>query len=81
MAEPRGGDPFSDRINTLPKYVASRTLGADDLTWSGSELLPADALGAIRALRKREGNGTQRALAAPHSPSSWSSTTSSTSTC
>ena len=54
----RGGDPFSDRINTLPKYVASRTLGADDLTWSGSELLPADdALGAIRALREREGNG------------------------
>ena len=28
----RGGDPFSDKINTCPKYVASRTLTADDLT-------------------------------------------------
>jgi dihydrofolate reductase len=54
----RGGDPFSDKINRVAKYVASRTLSAGDMTWSGSELLPADdALGAIRALREREGNG------------------------
>ena len=53
----RGGDPFSDRINSAPKYVASRTL-ADVSGWNGSELLPADdALGAIRELREREGNG------------------------
>jgi dihydrofolate reductase len=42
----------------LPKYVASRTLSAGDMTWSGSELLPADdAIGAVRELRSREGVG------------------------
>jgi len=30
----RAGDPFADRINAIPKYVASRTLSQDDLTWS-----------------------------------------------
>ena len=56
----RGGDPFSDRINTITKYVASRTLSVDDLTWSGSTLLPADdAIGAIRELRARDGGGLQ----------------------
>lgn len=48
----RAGDPFADRMNALPKYVASRTLGADDVTWSGSTLLPADdAIGAVADLR------------------------------
>jgi dihydrofolate reductase len=56
----RSGDPFADRINEIPKYVASRTLTADDMTWQGSVLLPADdALGAIRGLREREGGGVQ----------------------
>ncbi|ADB50809.1 dihydrofolate reductase family protein [Conexibacter woesei] len=56
----RGGDPYSDRLNALPKYVASRTLGDDDLTWSRSTLLPAgDAIGAIRELRARDGGGLQ----------------------
>lgn len=56
----RGGDPFSDRINALPKYVASRTLSADDMTWSGSTLLPAgDAIGAVRELRAQDGGGLQ----------------------
>ena len=45
----RGGDPFADRMNAMPKYVASRTLTQDDLTWTGSTLLPGDdAIGAIR---------------------------------
>ena len=56
----QSGDPFADRINEIPKYVASRTLTEADLTWSGSVLLPADdALGAIRDLRAREGGGLQ----------------------
>jgi dihydrofolate reductase len=38
----RAGDPFADRMNQIPKYVASRTLRQSDLTWSGSTLLPAD---------------------------------------
>ena len=45
----RAGDPFADRMNEIPKYVASRTLTQEDLTWSGSTLLPAaDVIGAIR---------------------------------
>jgi dihydrofolate reductase len=56
----RAGDPYADRMNEIPKYVASRTLSQEDLTWSGSTLLPADdAIGAVRELRAREGEGLQ----------------------
>ena len=56
----RAGDPFADRMNEIPKYVASRTLTQDDLTWTNSTLLPADdAIGAVRELREREGEGLQ----------------------
>ncbi len=56
----RAGDPFADCMNEIPKYVASRTLTREDLTWSGSTLLPADdAIGAVRELRAREGKGLQ----------------------
>jgi len=56
----RAGDPFADRMNEIPKYVASRTLTREDLTWSGSTLLPDDdAIGAVRELRAREGKGLQ----------------------
>jgi dihydrofolate reductase len=56
----RAGDPFADRMNEIPKYVASRTLTQDDLTWSGSTLLPGDdAIGAVRELRARDGEGLQ----------------------
>jgi dihydrofolate reductase len=56
----RAGDPFADRMNALPKHVASRTLTADDLTWSGSVLLPADdVLGAVRDLRAADGRVLQ----------------------
>ena len=55
----RAGDPFADRMNELPKYVASRTLKEHDLTWN-TTLLPADdAIGAIRELRRRDGQGIQ----------------------
>jgi dihydrofolate reductase len=56
----RAGDPFADRLNEIPKYVASRTLTQDDLTWSNSTLLPADdAIGAVRELRARDGKALQ----------------------
>ncbi len=52
----RAGDPFADRMNEIPKYVASRTLTQDDLTWCNSTLLAADdAIGAVRELRAHEG--------------------------
>ncbi len=56
----RAGDPFADRMNEIPKYVASRSLAQDDLTWSNSTLLPADdAIGAVSELRARDGQGLQ----------------------
>jgi dihydrofolate reductase len=56
----RAGDPFADRMNGIPKYVASRTLTQQDLTWPGSNLLPAeDAIGAVRELRARDGKALQ----------------------
>lgn len=56
----RAGDPFADRMNEIPKYVASRTLTPDDLTWPASHLLPAgDAIGAIRRLRAQSGGAIQ----------------------
>ena len=56
----RAGDPFADRMNEIPKYVASRTLTPDDLTWAGSTLLPADdAIGAVRGLCARDGKALQ----------------------
>ena len=59
----RAGDPFADRMNSIPKHVASRTLTDADLTWSNSALLPLDAHGdaiaAIRELRAQDGKGLQ----------------------
>jgi len=56
----RAGDPFADRMNEIPKYVASRTLTQGDLSWSGSTLLPGDdAIEAVRRLRAGEGKGLQ----------------------
>lgn len=46
----RAGDPFADRMNTLPKYVASRTLTEAPLGWNSTLLAPDDAIGAIRHL-------------------------------
>jgi dihydrofolate reductase len=56
----RAGDAFADRMNEIPKYVASRTLSQGDLNWTGSTLLPADdAIGEIRRLRERDGRSLQ----------------------
>ena len=52
----RAGDPFADRFNEMPKYVASRTLTQDGLDWTNSRLLPADdVVGAVRELRAASG--------------------------
>jgi dihydrofolate reductase len=51
----RAGDPFADKMNELPKYVASRTLRDDDMEWNTS-LLPADrTMAAVGELRRQEG--------------------------
>jgi dihydrofolate reductase len=52
----RAGDPYADQMNALKKYVASRTLKQDDLTWNNTTLLaPDDAIGAVAALRAQPG--------------------------
>lgn len=56
----RAGDPFADRMNEIPKYVASRTLSQDDLDWTNSTLLPPDdVVGAVQRLRERDGGNVQ----------------------
>jgi len=56
----RAGDPFADRMNELPKYVASHTLSQQDLTWTNSTLLPPeDVIGAVRKLRAQDGRTLQ----------------------
>ncbi len=56
----RAGDPFADRMNEIPKYVASRTLSQDDLGWANSTLLPADdVIGAVQRLRAQDGGDIQ----------------------
>ncbi|MFV0308167.1 MAG: dihydrofolate reductase family protein, partial [Desertimonas sp.] len=53
-----GTDDAARRLLTMPKYVASRTLGASDVTWDQTVVLGgADARPAIRRL-KSEGRGT-----------------------
>ena len=54
----RAGDPFADRMNEIPKYVASRTLTEDEASsrWTNTTLIGGDdAIGEIR--RIREGGG------------------------
>ncbi|MGI5466465.1 dihydrofolate reductase family protein [Streptomyces sp. CA-132043] len=52
----RAGDPFADRMNAIPKYVVSRTLGDDELTWHNTTLIPGDdGVARIRELRATDG--------------------------
>jgi dihydrofolate reductase len=50
----RSGDPFTDRMNSLPKFVASTTL-QDPLEWN-STLLKGDAIAAVAELKERAGD-------------------------
>ncbi|WP_328721204.1 dihydrofolate reductase family protein [Streptomyces sp. NBC_00247] len=52
----RAGDPFADRMNAIPKYVVSKTLVDQDLSWANTTLIPGgEATDRIRALRGTEG--------------------------
>jgi len=51
----RAGDPYADQMNAIEKYVASRTLTPDDLTWNTTLLSPEHAVADIAALREEEG--------------------------
>lgn len=52
----RGGDPFSDRMNSIKKYVVSSTLDDTDLTWDNTTLIPGgEVFSQLRELRATEG--------------------------
>ena len=52
----RAGDPFADRMNAIPKYVVTATLGDEDLTWNNTTRIPGEeAVTRIRELRGRDG--------------------------
>jgi dihydrofolate reductase len=58
----RAGDPFADQMNSIRKYVVSRTLSADEAAarWNNTTLLAGadeDAIAAIRELRASGGDG------------------------
>jgi dihydrofolate reductase len=51
----RAGDPYADSMNAIRKYVASRTLTEDDMTWNSTLLSPENAVADIAKLRARDG--------------------------
>jgi dihydrofolate reductase len=49
----RSGDPFSDRINTMPKYVVSTTLKDPD--WANTTVIATAVAERIGALKEQPG--------------------------
>lgn len=49
-----GADDYTDRINELPKYVASTSLGDSETTWNAT-VLEGDTVDAIRKLKEEDG--------------------------
>ena len=51
----RGGDPFSDWINSAQKYVVSDTLSESDLAWAPTTIIRGKLVGNVSALRDQPG--------------------------
>lgn len=49
----RSGDPYSDRINVMPKYVVSTRLEEPD--WANTTVISGDVAGQIRELKSQPG--------------------------
>jgi len=47
----RSGDPFSDKFNSMPKYVISRTLKKAD--WNNSTILKGNVVEEVKNLKQR----------------------------
>ena len=54
----RAGDPFADRMNSIPKHVVSGTLGDDELTWNNTTRIPGDE--AVARIRRAAGDRRRR---------------------
>jgi dihydrofolate reductase len=53
----RSGDAFADHMNSVPKYVVSRTLSAGDMNWTNSTLLPSvDVAAEVADLKSKVEN-------------------------
>jgi dihydrofolate reductase len=50
-------DPIASPLNSLPKYVASRTL--EEVSWEGSKLLKGDVATEIAELKRKPGRELQ----------------------
>jgi dihydrofolate reductase len=50
-------DPIASRLNSLPKYVASRTL--EEVSWEGSTLLKGNLATDVAELKRRPGRELQ----------------------
>ncbi len=48
----RSGDPYTDKINAMPKHVATRTLS--EATWNAS-IIEGDVVEAVAELKARDG--------------------------
>jgi dihydrofolate reductase len=49
----RSGDPYSDHINTMPKYVVSTTL--KDPEWQNTQVIDGDPVAAVSRLKESRG--------------------------
>jgi len=49
----RSGDPYSDHINSMPKYVVSSTL--TDPAWSNTSVISGDVVAEIERLKEEHG--------------------------
>jgi dihydrofolate reductase len=52
-----GDDPIAAKLNSVPKYVASRTL--DNVTWNNSTLIQGDVAKAVAELKEQSGGEIQ----------------------
>jgi dihydrofolate reductase len=50
-------DPIAAKLNSMPKYVASRTI--DKVTWNNSTLIKGDVASAVAALKEQAGGEIQ----------------------
>ena len=50
-------DPIAAKLNSVPKYVASRTL--DEVTWTNSTLIEGDVAEAVARLKEEPGDEIQ----------------------
>jgi dihydrofolate reductase len=49
----RSGDPYSDRINTMPKYVVSTTL--ENPEWANTRVIDGDVVEEVTKLKQGDG--------------------------